>query len=237
MRKHTIAVLTSAVLLAAAGILMARSDANKHLDRDDSPGPAPALRAHPGGTMAGSRPRGFGPRRRQRITEEQEQAVLDFLKQHRPGEYEWAIKLPDDDPRRRRVIRTWWYDVIQKVQHMPPKLRDATIRERDAQVRIVKRIREIRRTNDPAEKEKLKQQLRKDVADHFEAEQELREQRLALLIEQIDRIRSELKERREQRDKIVKERVEEWLKRPVRRGPSRGRRRRPPAPETQPAAS
>ncbi len=237
MRRHTIAVLTSAVLLAAAGILMARSDANKRLDREDSPGPAPALRAHPGGAMGGSRPGGFGPRRRQRITKEQEQAVLDFLKQHRPEEYERAIKLRDDNPRLYRgVIRSWWY-FIQKVQHMPPELLDATIRERDAQVQIIKRIREIRRTDDPAKKEKLKQQLRKDVADHFEAEQRLRELRLARLIEQIDRIRSELKERREQREKIVEERVEEWLKRPVRRGRPRGRRRRAPAPETQPAAS
>lgn len=237
MRRHTIAVLTSAVLLAAAGILMARSDANKRPGREDSPGPAPALRAHPGGAMGGAPPGGFGPRRRQRITEEQEQEVLNFLKEHRPEQYERATKLRDDHPRRYRwIIRTWWY-FIQKVQHMPPELRDATIRERDAQVRIIKRVREIRRTDDPAKKEKLKQQLRKDVTDHFEAEQTLRKQRLDRLIEQIDRIKSELKERREQREKIVEERVEEWLKRPVRRGRPRGRRRRPPSPETQPAAS
>ncbi len=173
------------------------------------------------------------------MTEAQEQETLEFVKQRNPDYYERLVELREDNPRRYRRAIGSWYLFLQRWKHMSPELRDATIREREAQVRILKTVRQIHATEDPAEKERLREQLNEDVTEHFEAEQKLREQRLAQLIEQINRIRSEMKERSEQREKIVAERVVKWLERrerPERKGPRRGRWRRRPAPETQPTA-
>lgn len=238
-KPRTLALLAALpaglALLAAGGVLMGQSDSNRQPVSDDSLQGRRALRSHWSEAAPTSRPAGPRGRRRGRLTPEQEKEALEFLKQRRSERYEQLVKSRQDNPPRyRRSVRAI-YEFMQRLKHIPSGLRETTLRQRDTEIRIIKRIHQIQKTEDPAKKEELKAELRKDVTEHFKAEQERLEQKLVQLAEQIERLRTELKERREQREQIVTERMEWWLNRPTPHPGPHSRRIRPARPKTQKA--
>ncbi len=218
MFRNGLIILILAMWLIAGGVLLARSERQPAGAAGDS-----AERAQV--TTGPHRARwGWG----RRLTAEQQAKALEFLKETRPEHYERLLTLREDNPRGyHRALR-----MAHRLMKLPSELRQARMQMWDARIGIWKRIRQIRAAEDASEKEKLKEQLRRDVAEHFEAEQRQMERRLAHLEEQIGRMRQELKDRQEQREQIISERLERWLERLARppgprsrRGPKRLRER------------
>lgn len=214
MRKHEIAVLTAAgALLITAGVLTARNATREQGDASTATAPAAGEKRVAGPPLTG-RPGGRGERRRRALSEQEQAEVLEFIKTYRPGYYEQLQSMRREHPRRYMRALQGIRRMQRRAKSMPPEMRETMLAERDARMRIVLRIREIRQAQSESEKQQLTSQLRQDVSDHFDAEQQLREQRLAQLAEQLKRLGEELKTRGENREQIVAERVESWLSGP-----------------------
>ena len=99
----------------------------------------------------------------------------------------------------------------------------------------------LRAAQDPAERDRLRTQLRETVGKLFDAELATREAHIRLLEKKLEKIRAELRERAAQRDAILDKRLEEMIQsdsgrpdRPPHRGPRKGPPKKPPAPDKAP---
>jgi hypothetical protein len=73
---------------------------------------------------------------------------------------------------------------------------------------------QYRRTTDSAQRGELLAKLKSTVTEHFEVRQQRRELELKRLEEQLDRLRSGVKKRSEQKDEIIKQRLDELVGKP-----------------------
>jgi len=232
MARVLVAVGVTVVFLLAAQLLPARRDAGAQ-NASPSAGEAAPRRSPT------TRPRGSG------LTEEQEQKLLAFLKEKRPHLHSRLVELQERSPRsyRYNLNSAWrWY---RQWEFMPPDVQEAALAEENNRVLIFRTVQALRETEDPRERKKLHSQLRKAVAEHFHAEQKMREYWIGQLEERIRRLRKEHEQRAHDRNKIVSERYGAHLKAstqpaPKRRGPAESRRRRRPDntgqdPTTKPA--
>lgn len=156
------------------------------------------------------------------LTETQQKELLTALKEARPELHDRLTSLRDDNPAayQRALARAWrWY---QRTRNLSPGARKASIGLAKTRARIWRLVVAIRKAPDSKTKEGLVTELRQAVAEQFDAEQTLRENRLAQLEQEIKQLRLELKERANQRNQLVTERVKRYLKATTR--PSRTRR-------------
>jgi len=173
----------------------------------------------PGGETDGGQ-RGSGHRFRGRVTPQQETEILEFLKQRRPEHYRRLVRMREDDPQGYQRSLRAVQGFIRRLRRMPEQAREAALREKDARIRVLQLLQQYQQTQDPRRAQRLEVELRQAVAEQLEAEQIIREQRLAELEQQIAELRRDLAERRRQRDRLLEERVAHLLH---------------PAVETQPA--
>jgi len=156
--------------------------------------------------------RGPAGRPGQRLTEEQETELLEFLKERRPSRYEEIIKLSNEDPRRYRFVTAHMWQWYQQWKHMSSEAQDAAIVEHDLRVETYLALSRWHDETDPQQKEKLKGELRTTLERHFEAEQKLRQVQLAELEQRIEDVRQEIQQREQDRTKIVDERLNRMLR-------------------------
>jgi hypothetical protein len=149
---------------------------------------------------------------RQTLTSEQEAETLAFLSEKRASLHEQMNGLKIKDPDRYAEAMRRMYRVMKRWQRMPKAVQDATNAERDAQLRIMEIIRQMRDANSDSEEKRLEGELQQAVSDHFEAEQNLRSLRLQSLEEQIRELKEQLKQQHNQRKSIIAERVARWRK-------------------------
>ena len=213
------------LLLIAAALCCAAP-----LRAEDAPATQPAAATQPATTMAATMPE-IGDielparRPRPRLTAEQEAEVLEFLKQRRPEQYQQLIKMRgEDDAGYHRSLRAV-EGFLRRWRNLPEKIRESTLRERDARIRALQMVKQFQQAKDPADQARLRGELRQAVAELFEAEQVIREHRLAELEAQIAELRKELESRRARGAQGLDERVEQLLQ------------SRPPAPAAQPATT
>jgi len=193
-QKRTLILLVTAAVLSWAGVLASLGAPG--LAR----GQSPATRS----VSSVERPRP--------LTAQQEREVLEYLKENREAYYSKLMELKGQDSQRYARAISRMHRFVRKWQRMPEGVRQAINEERELQVRIMALIRQMRQTEAQAERQKLSTELAEVVAQHFEAEQSLRERRLADLANQIKDLRKELDRQRKQRDEIIAERVARWLK-------------------------
>jgi len=152
------------------------------------------------------------PRRRgEAISPEKEEELLANIKKRSPEMYERLVKLRQESPDRYRMMLLAASRRYRKFLGMPAGVREQAQIEHEARMKVYRALRAIRETKDAAKLSDLRDELRQAVAEHFDAEQKGREKRLAFLEEQIKRLREDLKNRLENRDKVISERVERWL--------------------------
>jgi len=145
------------------------------------------------------------------LTKEQETELLNALKEKLPGRYEDLMKLREEKPKAYRwALRgTWrWY---QRWKNLPEEVQKAAITEQTERMRIVRILHAIGKAKDPAEKARLRKDLTDSAARLFDAEQERHRHRLQELKDQIRRLEEELRQRTEDRDKMIEQRVERYL--------------------------
>jgi ATP-dependent Lon protease len=198
MTKRTV-LLWTAALLAAGPLVMWGADA---FERPDV---RPVVAPTGPGTPT-SHPSRFS------LTEQQENDLLAVLKETQPENHRRLLELKKSSPDRFRwAMRAMW-PWYQRYKSMPKEAQKAMLDEQDAKVEIWRIVEALPQAKDPAERAKLTSDLREAVSKQFGADQVLREYRLTELEQQIKRLREELQQRREQREQILKDRVEEWLR-------------------------
>jgi len=161
---------------------------------------APPTRRPAVGLRAGA----YGPRR---MTDEQETGMLEFLKQQRPEQYARLMKLKETSPDRYRWAAQGMWRWYRRWQRMSEEERA----EENARREIGRIIRKLRNAGD-SEKAALREELRKAIKRHFEAEQARLEQRLKELEDRIKQLREDLKQRATQPGKILEDRFERWMR-------------------------
>ncbi len=158
---------------------------------------------------ATTRPIKFKSRKR-KLTSAQEAETLGYLKEQRPGYHSRILELRKTHPVRYRHTLGRIYPSMKAWKAMPSGLRTANEYVRETQVAIVEMVRTMKLVRDPKEKTGLEKELQERVKTHFEAEQKLRELRLANLEKRIQDLRQELQEQRIKQDQIITERMKIW---------------------------
>ena len=160
-----------------------------------------------------------------KLTEKQENELMAALKKNRPELYKRLTRLRKRNKwAYRKSLRRAW-PMYEKWKDLPKELRKNASQRHKARLHIWKLVRKIRRARDKNEKTKLVKQLRKTIAEQFEIELNIQEERLARLEEQIKRVRAELKEQAKHKKHIINERIDRLLEaepkpRPLRKKPN-----------------
>ncbi len=152
------------------------------------------------------------PPRNPTISKEEEEKLLKLLKDKRPEQYKRLMQLKKTDERRYRwAIRSLanWYRMLED---MPEEVRNAEVARYDTRLKIWQLVKQIRKTDDAGKKAELTDELRKATATMFDAEQVIHEYQVKMLEQRVNELRAELKSHKEQRDEIIDQRVNDYLK-------------------------
>jgi len=176
-----------------------------------------------------------------KLTPEQEQEVLDYLKSRRPEVYDEVIAQREKDPTRyRRTLRSV-YPFVARVRKMPEEIANAYESLQQTHMALWRLSREYNSTDSPAKKRDIENGMKEQARRQFEAEQLVRRHRLAELEEQIRNLKAELDQRAADSDTVIREAVERSKKSVSRyekdkdRGPTGEKAERPrPQPTRKP---
>ena len=146
------------------------------------------------------------------LSSEQEKELLGALEKKKPSVYQRLIQLRDSRPTLyQSALRAAWWS-YQKWKNMPEPVQDAVLTEQELRAELGRVAEGIRKATDKAQRDKLVEQARATMTKLFEAEQKIREYRLSQLEEQIKKLREEMEKRYQQRNEIIEERINRWLK-------------------------
>ncbi len=222
MRK----ILNVVVPLSAAAILAVVAALNRpETVLSAPPSPAAAVRP-PGRPDAGkptTRPSGAaqrpgapepdGPKGYHglmKLTPEQEQEVLDYLKSRRPEVYEEVIAQREKDPTRyRRTLRSV-YPFVARVRKLPEDVAKAYESLQQTHVVLWRLAREHATATSSEKKTEIENSMAEQARKQFEADQLVRRQRLAELEEQIRNLKAELDQRAKDSDTVIRETVDRF---------------------------
>ena len=247
---------TSAVIASVVLTVLAAAMADPPADPPPAePADPPAATTQPAGPAEGAAVEPAEPTTRPHatrppvkpLTEEQEKELLQSVQRRFPRRYKELTQLRKDNPERyqRVLARMWrWH---QRWKHLPEEARKAAAQRDEMKIQAYHLVRTWRQTSDRQKKRQIETKLRKVLVEKFNAEQELREKRLAAMQREIQTLRKENAERAKKRDQIVREQLRRMLlnDRPDDGRGHPGRSDRPrggrppragsPAPTTQPA--
>jgi hypothetical protein len=201
MSKRAILVLVAASLVLPLAILAG--------DPPDKGGVRPAADTPTSGP-------GFRP-----LTEQQETELMAALKDKDPENYKKLAELRESIPTRYRWALRGLWQWYQRYKGAPADLQKAMMDEQETRMATWRISRALGQAADPAEKTKLAAELRDALDKQFNAEQTLRECRLADLEQQIKHLREELDQRHQQREQILKDRMDDMIRSSTQPAPPR----------------
>ena len=128
-----------------------------------------------------------------------------------------------------------WY--VENWKGKPPEVQKAAVTALVERLRTYRIVRELRKTEDAAQRKQLRQKLLESVTRRFDAEYTMVQHRLRVQKEQIRRLEEKLEKDAKQRDEIIRRRVERVLSGRRLGGKHRGPASRPAGhrPRSQPA--
>ena len=198
MARHMawwVAVGLVAAAVAATTTVPATSDPPRSAQLAPASQPAASRPAPPGGREHG----------------ESEAEVLAVLKDRLPLRYERLMELkaadPDDYARNLNRMRRWY----GYWKRMPAAIQDADIIQQTTSVRIWQLVDQMRQASESS-RAAMQEELTVLAAKQFEAETVVMAYRLEMLEKALARMREHLAERRDKRDALVAERVDELLR-------------------------
>ena len=215
MKKSTW-IFTIGLALIAAPLMLLGADEGPVDDKPRPPRKDMKSPEHPGpdGGPVGMRPGGGQKARRWRrkpITPEQEKQILDFTEKYMKHRHERLLRLREENEQayRRTLVALW--PRVRRMMSMPPEMRQVYLEERQLRVKIFQTARTYHKATSPEEKEQQEQELQKLVARKFDVEQKVREYRLRELENHLLRLKKQLAQRTEERNKIIEDRVKRHL--------------------------
>lgn len=153
---------------------------------------------------------------RELVTEEQEEVIMDFLHENLSYQYQGMVRLKERDPRMYQAkLQTWQY-WLKRLETRPRQVQLAYVRQQEALIRsaaIVRKMSQVAKAN----RDLLVDELQNVLEQLFDAEQIIKRDRLDRLEAQLKQLRHELKERDENRQKIIRLRVEAYRREALQR--------------------
>lgn len=214
--KHVIA---GAIIIGMAGILMfCTSPLGSAQDKRPGPqnGPCPDGQKHGGGMMTPPQTQGrFSqpPQMVRGITELDEEAEK-FLKELDPERLERMRHLREMDPpaymklfeetQRERMK-------LRELKERDPQRHEQVIHERRMETEIGSLAMQCRKSQDAAEKEELKKQIKTKLEKLFDLREAQRETEIKRLEEQLTKLKEKMKVRKDNRGKIIERRQKDLL--------------------------
>ena len=187
-----------------------------------------------------ARPPRFASRRkrffphRERLSAEQIERIIAFAKEYLPEEYQQIELIKQEDPQRARLMlhRLWW--LYRRVRQFPPEIRKAAVERHRLNLAIIQTRRDFIKCTNETERKKLKAKLRNLLSKQFDYDQAVKEWRVKQLEKQIAELKAQIERRKNEKDKIIAERLNRLLRvnRPVRATtrPTYRYKNRPPIP-------
>jgi len=180
------------------------------------------------------------PHKKPLLAPEQEEELLEFLRDKSPERHEHLLSLREADERAYRRTARALYLFMRRVKALPAHVQGPYIEMTDLTVEMWKRAQALRDLTDPQEKARHLAELRELAARRFDAEQVVREHRIAQLEEEIAHLRQQWKERSANRRQAIEESVSRFLRpatKPSSPEASASQPGRPARASTQPAAA
>lgn len=148
------------------------------------------------------------------LTEEQESAVLDYMKEVRPDQVEGLLKLKVTRPNQyrrllSRVFREMRY--LEDVKKRDPERYEILSREKRLENDSRELARKYRETDDEAEKERIKKEMLDLLDQIFDLRQANREFEIERLEKRLAEAKENNRKRLENKDQIIEQRLAELL--------------------------
>ncbi len=198
-KTTTILLLTGTILAVGVAGLLAHSN-NESSPKGWSEGPPHGPAMHPPGSP-----------HTPPLSEQEEAKVLEFLEHNRPAMGPPLLRMRQHHPQRYRRVMHSMHGFVERWHKLPEKARQASLAERDARFRVLRKIRKYRRMQEPTEREAARNDIHQAVVEHFEAEQTFRELQLKHLEKRVRGLKKELEDRAQQRQQIIEQRLSDWL--------------------------
>ena len=188
----------------------------------------------------GSREMPAGPGIFRDVTDQDIRDVLQFTQEYLPALHESLLQMQESDPARfRPLCRRLRFEIgqLKALQKIDEAAFQKALEEKQLQFLARNLADRFRAAQDPAERDRLRTQLRETVGKLFDDELATREAHIRLLKKKLDDLRAELHERADHREAIVRNRTEEMLK-PEPQDAERpgGKDQRPEGPPKEPPA-
>jgi len=178
------------------------------------------------------------------VTDQDISDVLQFTQQHLPMLHEALQQMRESEPARFRALcRRLRFEIgqLKALKKTDEAAFQKALEEKQLQFLARNAADRLRAAQEPAERDRLRTQLRETVGKLFDAELATREAHIRLLEKKLEEIRAELRERAAQRDALLDKRLEEMIQsdsggpdRPPDRRPHEGPPKNPPAPDKAP---
>ncbi len=150
----------------------------------------------------------FQPMMQQELDSPEMQAVFRLLGEYYPEWKEMFEKAKDRQGRRqlRRKLWRYWPKItkLAETYRNDPKLAEKLIEDSYMRNQADKLAKEYHRTKDPDKRAQIKKELTELLSRQFEVRQWIRERRLSNLEKQIKKLRTELRQRLEKRDELIR---------------------------------
>ena len=204
-------LLASAPVLAQATAPMTpAAPAPKAPAADQPAAPAPAQTGdHP------RRPAGIGehnPAMFRDVTDEEVNDILAFTRENMPEVNAELVKMRDSDPSHfKQMCRRLRFEIrqLRELKTSNPEAFAKALEEKQLQAHARELAQSFRKSSDPAERDRLKTELRTTLQKLLDAELITKRAQVRRLEDNLKRFRDELQERETHRDDVVNKQIDE----------------------------
>ena len=149
-----------------------------------------------------------------KLTPKQEEELIAAMKRSSPDHYYVHLMIAKKgDPKSYQRSLSWMWRKYLRWRDAPKEIQEQTLIEEKAIAAITKLVHSLAQTTDATTRKRLTTELMAAVTKKFDAESALRDYRMEQFKQRLERIRKELDKRKADREKIITDQYELWLKR------------------------
>ena len=140
---------------------------------------------------------------------------MAFAKENAAELYERALALQKQDPQRAAVLMDDLYRLYRHAQEYPPEVRRPVLEKQRLNVAIYRELREFRQADSDKRREEAKTQIQQLLGAQFDAEQAIRDYDVKRLAKQLEELKAQLDQHKQNRAGIISDRLNRLLKSPA----------------------
>jgi hypothetical protein len=155
------------------------------------------------------------PHREETLTAEQQTEVMAFAKENAPELYERVAALQKQDPQRAALLMDELYRLYNHAKDYPPEVRRPILEKQRLNVAIYRQLRQYRQADSDKQREDAKNQIQQLLGAQFDADQVIRDYDIKRLARQLDDLKAQLEQHKQNRAGIIGDRLNRLLKGPA----------------------